>query len=123
MRFFTTFLVTKLRTKETSVELAQKYVHLQWLHTRWATSKILTQVFDSELIPLKEEAFGPDLTDLLSTLLPGVRGAILRTVLSFAYFALLIYFSVWLFSSRYPLLGLGGHPKPAIEGHFKTGQR
>ena len=44
--------------KDAAVALAQLYVNLAWLHTPWTTSKILTQVLDSELVPLKEEAFG-----------------------------------------------------------------
>jgi|SRR5665213_1358359 len=92
--------------KDAAVALAQQYVTLEWLHTPWLTSKILTQVLDSELVPLKREAFASGMPDTFSALIPGVRGVVLRTSLSLIHFVVLLVIAGALFNYHHPLLAL-----------------
>ncbi|MGA7415140.1 MAG: hypothetical protein WBW33_32010 [Bryobacteraceae bacterium] len=92
--------------KECAVELAKKYINLEWLHTPWTTSKILTQVLDSELVPLKKEAFGSGIPGTLSALVPGIWGLVLRTMLPLLRFIVLLLITVGLISYGHPILAL-----------------
>ena len=91
--------------KDGAVELAQKYAQARWLHTPWLTSRILTQVLDSELVPLRKEAFGTQIPSRITSILPGLWGLLLPAALSFIYLVILSLIAFALFSNDHPISG------------------
>ena len=91
--------------KEGAVELAQKYLKANWLHTPWLTSRILTQLLDSELVPLKSEAYCAEFPGRFTSLLPGLWGVIVPATLSSIYLVALSVIAFFLFSSEHTVFG------------------
>jgi hypothetical protein len=89
--------------KDGALEVAREYVRTSWLHTPWLTSKALTQVLDSELVPLKKEALGKEVNGRFTSFLPGAYGVIVPAILSFLYFLALAAVGVSLFRNGHLL--------------------
>jgi hypothetical protein len=94
--------------KTCAVELAHKYAHWEWLHTPWLTSRILTQVLDSELVPLQKQAFGVYVPGRLTSILPGHWGRLVPAILSFIGLLVSALIILLLFRYDHPLLGFVG---------------
>lgn len=87
--------------KTASIELAKSYCSYSWMHNNWLTSKILTQLIDSELVPLKSESSGLAMPNTLLSALPAPWGSVIWIFFSIVQFGFLGLVALGLALSEY----------------------